>query len=170
MKNQIFKYLLFFCLLIFFSCQKTEVQEEPSGIITVDIEGTKYNFNITRILGYKLNRGACVFEAVNHEREEAIVFGLFHDTNSTNGQLKDFFDPQFKLDITQSRPSFILINKKGYNFDMETAKITITNADFASKTIEGTFSSEAIEQISRRNIKLENGYFKIKMPAWLYQN
>lgn len=52
---------------------------------------------------------------------------------------------------------------------METAKITITNADFASKTIEGTFSSEAVS-VSLRYIKLENGYFKIKMPAWLYQN
>jgi hypothetical protein len=168
MKNQIFKHLLLFCFFCFFACQKTEIQEESSGVITVEVEGTKYNFNITRNIN-QFMRGYGIFEAVNNEKKETILFVLSHDTKSSNGELKDFFDPQFKVYITQSRPSTIFILKEAFRFDMKTTNMTITKADFASKTIEGTFSSEAVS-VSLRYIKLENGYFKIKMPAWLYQD
>ncbi len=168
MKNQIFKYLLFFCFLVSFSCQKTEIQEQASGVITVEVEGTKYNFNITRNIN-QFMRGYGIFEAVNQEKKETILFGLSHDTKSSNGELKDFFDPEFKIYINPKNSSTIFILKEAFRFDMKTANMTITKADFASKTIEGTFSSEAVS-VSLRYIKLENGYFKIKMPAWLYQN
>jgi hypothetical protein len=165
MDNHIFKNL--FILICFFAisaCQKTEIEEQPSGIITVEVEGIKYNFEITRYLGLQLSRGRGVFEGVNDISKESFWLGLFDEGSS------DFFDATFKPEVNNpNRPQFIFIQKDGFTADAETTKITITRADFESKTIEGTFSFEALGELSKRRIKVENGYFKIKMPAWLYQ-
>ncbi len=165
MKNHFLKNLFILsCFFALFSCQKTEIEEQPSGIITAEVEGIKYNFEVTRYLGLQLSRGRGVFEGINDTSNQSFWLGLFDE-----GSL-DFFDPAFKPEINNpNRPQIIIIEKEGFKANTETTSITITSADFATKTIEGTFSFEALGELSKRKIKVENGYFKIKMPAWLYQ-
>jgi hypothetical protein len=169
MHNHILRNL--FVLICFFAisaCQKAEIEEQPSGIITAEVEKVKYNFEITKYISFQLIRGDGIFEAVNYVKEESIVLGLTDDYKDNNGILHDFFDIGFRPD-TNRHLIGIKILGEGFQSYIETIKITITKADFATKTIEGTFSFDALGELSKRRIKVENGYFKIKMPAWLYQ-
>ena len=162
MKNQIFKYLLFFYFLTFFACQKTDIQEQPSGEITAYINGVKHTFTIYTYLGGGLGRDGGNFLGKN-EYEEAFILSLFDDSSNGN---QDMLDPKFK---PRKAEHGITLPDDNYIANLDSSEISILKSDYDIKVIEGNFSFIAQGVKLKKNITVSNGYFKLKLPNWLYQ-
>jgi len=167
-KNNLKNFFVLLALVMSFSCQKTAIEkEQPSGTIRFEIEGKTHTFTISRYLG-TLEQGSGVFEAVNADKSESTLIGLIDDTRDNNGVIRDFFHPSFTPDENIVQLG-ITTKKEFLQAKRGTTKIQITKTDFNKKLIEGTFSFAALGSQPNQEVKVENGYFSIQMPAWLYQ-
>lgn len=145
------------------SCKSELHKEQPSGEIIAYIDGIQHSFTIYTYPGGGLNRNGAVFLAKNENRELFYMY-LFDDSSDGN---HDFLDPQFKPAKEEHGVSLPDDNYRA-NVD-STNKMTILKSDYATKIIEGNFSFTAQGIKSKKSITVSNGYFRLKLPDWLYK-
>ncbi len=150
------------CCLLINSCKNEPYREQPSGEITAYINGVKHNFTIYTYLGGGLGRDGGNFLGKN-EREETFTLSLFDDSSDGN---QDIFAPQFK---PRKAEHGITLPDDNYIANFDSSEISILKSDYDTKVIEGNFSFVAQGIKLKKNITVSNGYFRLKLPNWLYQ-
>jgi hypothetical protein len=150
------------CYLLISSCKSELHKEQPSGEIIAYINGIQRSFTIYTYPGGGLGKYGAVFWAKNENRE---LFSLHLFDDSIDGN-HDFLDPQFK---PAKEENGISLPDDNYQANIDsTNKMTILKSDYNTKTIEGNFSFTAQGIKLKKNIAVTNGYFRLKLPDWLY--
>ncbi len=150
------------CYLFISSCKSELHKEQPSGEIIAYVNGIQHNFTIYAYLGGGLGRDGGNFLGKNNS-DKTFILNLFDDRSDGN---HDFFDPQFKAAKAEHGVS---LSDDNYLANIDsTNQITILKSDYNTKVIEGNFSFVAQGIKLKKNIVVTNGYFRLKIPDWLY--